>query len=65
MTTPRMLTPEDIATELAVSLDTGIFNPGGVAANVGESCDVAHARAANGLSFGARARRWLTRLEEA
>lgn len=41
--------------------DTGIFNPSGIAANVDESGDSAHDRAANGLTFRARARRWLMR----
>ncbi len=40
--------------------DTGIFNPRGMAANIGESSDSAHTRAANGR-FRSRARRWLTR----
>jgi len=41
--------------------DTGIFNPRGTAVNVGESSDSAHTWAANGLTFRARARRWLMR----
>ncbi len=42
--------------------DTGIFNPGGVPVNADGSSDSAHTWAANGLTFGARARRWLMRV---
>jgi integrase len=41
--------------------DTGIFNPRGIAANPDEASDSAHNWAANGLTFGARARRWFMR----
>jgi integrase len=42
--------------------DTGIFNPRGLAANVDGFADFAHERAANGLTFAARSRRWLMRV---
>ena len=41
--------------------DTGIFNPGGTAATSEETSDSAQSWAANGLWFGARARRYLMR----
>ncbi len=41
--------------------DTGIFNPIGVAVSADESANSGTWRAANGLTFRARARRWLTR----
>jgi hypothetical protein len=41
--------------------DTGIFNPRGVSEKCGEYANNDTSWAANGLSFGARARRWLMR----
>lgn len=53
--------PTELLGRDVVPVEERLFNPSGIAANVDESDDSSPGRAANGLTFRARARRWLMR----